>query len=137
MQLDAEHINALIVIRVNANLAEIHGARIGVPHLRPTCAGIFRTIHAALFRVFDSGINDVWIAAIYIKPYASLGAFGNAFCKFRPGAPGIRGFIDRAACAAAIESPCSAAPLIGRRIDDFVIRRIHHQFSSASVLISF
>jgi hypothetical protein len=135
VQLDAEHINALVVIRVNANLTEVHRARVGVAHLRPGCPGIFRTIHATLFRVFDSGINNVRIAAIYIEPNAALGAFGNALGEFRPRAPGICGFINRASDAASVKTPGRAAALIGRRVNDFVIRRIHHQFGRASVRI--
>jgi len=135
VQLDAGHINALVVIRINPNLTEIHRARIGIAHLRPGCASIFRTIHAALFCVFDSGVHDVWIAAIDIKPYPSHGAFGNAFREFSPRAPGIRGLIDRAAIATSVKAPRRAATLIGRRVNDFVIRRVHYQFSRASVRI--
>src|SRR5262249_46538259 len=92
--------------------------------------------HAALFLVFYSGINDVWIAAIDIKPYSPLRSFRDSFREFSPSPPSISGLINRAAVPASVKPPSRAATLICRCVNDFVIRRVHHQLRRAGVRIS-
>src|SRR5262245_26964767 len=89
MKLYAEHIDSLVIIWVDAYLAEIHWARIGGGHLCPACAGILRAINISLFPMLDSRIDDIRIAAIHIHPDASHRAFRQTFAEFGPGTPGI------------------------------------------------
>src|SRR5262245_13284392 len=84
VQLNAKHIDALVIVRVNANLAEVHGARVGVTHLGPGRARILRSIDAALSLMFYSCINDIGIAAIDIESYSAFWAFWNALRELDP-----------------------------------------------------
>src|SRR5205823_8672524 len=50
--------DALIVVRIDPDLAVVHRPRIRVAHLAPVLATIFRTKNSA-FRILDDRVNDV------------------------------------------------------------------------------
>ena len=68
-------------------------------------------------------------------PIRPSGPVGTPPGELRPGAAGVRSTSTCAAGAAAVEAPRRAAPLIGRGIEHLVVRRIHHQFGGAGVLV--
>jgi hypothetical protein len=135
MNLDAKDVHAQIVGRIDANLTEIHRARIDVRHLAPGQASVIRTIRAAFFLVLDSRVQNIGIGAIDIEADAAQRTGGHAAGQLRPGAAGIARFVDAAARSAAVESPGGAPALVGGGIEHLVVAGILHELGGAGVFI--
>src|SRR5262245_57719884 len=100
---DAENINAVVVVRVDPNLAEIQRAWILVAHLCPMSAGILGAKQSAFLLVLNQCVDNVWIPPVNIQPNSAEWTGGNSVREFAPRPSGISGFEQAAAGAAAIE----------------------------------
>ena len=135
VNLHAEDVDAGVVVRIDADLAEVHRPRIGVRHLAPRLAGIIGSIDAAFLLVLDAGVDDVRVGAIDVHADAAERTGRHALRQLGPRAAGIARLPHRAAGAAAVEAPGGAAPLIGRGVEHLVVRGIHHQLGGAGVVV--
>ena len=135
VNLHAEHVDAQVVVRIDADLAEVHRPRIGVRHLAPRLAGVVRSIGAAFLLVLDARVDDVRVRAVDVHADAAERAGRHALRQLGPGPAGIARLPHRAAQAAAVEAPRGAAALISRGIEHLVVRGIHHQLGRAGVLV--
>src|SRR5262249_28262600 len=66
----AQHVDTLIVLWINTNLAVIHRPRVNLVHLFPGGALVIRTKDSALC-VLVCHVNDLWIFALDIDADAS------------------------------------------------------------------
>src|SRR6266404_722198 len=107
--------DALVVVRIDPNLAVIHRPRIQIAHLLPRCAAVLGPEHPSLC-VLDEGVDDAWVAAANVQAYSSGDSFGEVFGEFGPRSPAVNRFIDSAAGPAAVEAPRGAASLISSPI---------------------
>src|SRR5207245_9070667 len=64
-------------------------------------------------------------------------AVGNAALQPRPGFAGVGRFPDAAARATAVHTAGGAPALVGRGVEDFVVRRVDHEIGRARVLVHF
>ena len=127
--------DALVVVGVDADLAVVHGPRVGVAHALPGESLVLGTEHSA-FPVLDDGVDDAWIAAIDVQADPSGVALGKTAAQFRPGVSAIRGAVDSAARAAARE-PVGAAPaLVERGVEGVRALGVHRKFHRAGVLVT-
>ena len=133
-QLSAENIDPFFVIRIDADLAVVHGPRIQAVNLRPGFALVFGAKYAA-FLVLDGRIHDVGVAAEDVEADSPHRTLGKAVAQLPPGAPTVDGLVDPAMGTPAVEAPRTASALIGRGIQHLGIGRVHRQIDRAGVLI--
>src|SRR5690606_31571653 len=135
VNLDAEHVDATVVGGIDADLAEVHRARVDVRHLAPRHPRVVRAVGAALGFVLDTGVQDVRVGAVDVHADAAERAFGDALGQLGPRAAGVAGLVHRAAGAAAVEAPGRAPALVGGRVDYLVVGRVHDELGRAGVLV--
>ena len=82
VDLDAADVDAQVVGRVDADLAEVHRPRIDVGHLPPRHPGIVGAIGAAFGLVLDARVEDVGILAVDVHPDAAEVARGMPLVIF-------------------------------------------------------
>ena len=74
VQRHAEHVDARVGLRIDADLAEVHRPRIGVAHLAPAGAGVVGAVDAALGRVLDARVERrSGLRAVDVHADAALG----------------------------------------------------------------
>ena len=134
-QLHAEDVDPVIVLRVDPDLAEVHRPRVRVAHLLPRRAPVVGPVDAAVIGVLDPRVEDVRVLAVDVEPDPSRRALGQARGQLRPALAGVGRLVDRAARPAAVEAPRRAPPLVGRRVQDLVVRRIHEEVGGTGVLV--
>ncbi len=110
--------DSLVIVRVDAKLAEIGRARIGCAHVHPGCAFIFAAKHASL-RVLHQRVHNVRIAPVNIQRDAAGVAVRQTGGQFVPRRSAVGGLVDRAVGASAVVSGDRTAMLIGRCIQCF------------------
>src|SRR5688500_18303001 len=130
MQVDAAEVDDVRVVRIDADLAEVHRARIGVVHLRPRLAGVGGLVEAggivvdaltapaatpAALLLFlwalDDGVENVRVLAIHVERDAAERAVEHAAFQLRPRLAAVGGLEDAAARAAAVEAARGAPAL--------------------------
>ena len=135
VQRHAQHVDARVGLRVDADLAEVHRPRVDVAHLAPGGAGVVGAIHAALSGVFDARVEHVGIGAVDVHPDAALGTGGDAALDLRPRLAGVRRLPHAAAGTASVHAPRRAPPLVGGGVEHLVVAGIHDQLGGAGVVI--
>src|SRR5262249_14753182 len=129
--------DAQIVAGVDANLAVVGGARIGVAHFLPGFAFVIAAEGPAFFVLYDSA-DDGGIFAVGIRVNASRTAavfVGQTLGQLLPRGPTIGGFVDCAVRPAAIETEGCAAALIRCSVKCVRAFLIHGDVADASVVI--
>src|SRR5579872_1724673 len=132
----AEDVHAVAVLRIDADLAEVHRPRVERRQLLPAVASINAPVDAVLAaRRFDGGVDDAAVAAEDVEADAAFVAARQSGGELRPGGAAVCGPVDAAAGSAAVESPRSALALIHRSEEDVRILRIHDDVGRARVLV--
>jgi len=129
---DAKNPDALVVIRVDSDVGEVHEAGIGVGHFGPGLALVVAAIESGLLR-FHQGIDNVAVAAVDVETDAAEVFFREAFGELLPGGTAIGGAVDRTAWAAAIHAKGGAAALVGGSEDSVGIVDVHGDIVDAGV----
>src|SRR5207249_3795091 len=130
----ATHVDSLVVIRIDADLAEIHRPRIDVVKLGPGFAFVLGAEHAAI-AILDGRVNDIRILTIDVDADSPGIARRQTGRQLPPGSSSVDGLIDAASGTAAIESPAAAAPLISRSKQYLGVRGIHSDIDHSGVFI--
>src|SRR5215471_5680227 len=103
--------DALIVIRVDSNLAVVGRPMVCVAHLFPGLAAVLRAKDAA-FLILDDGVNDAGIGSVYIDAYAARNAIRQSAGQAGPAGSAVYCLVQAAVGTATVESGGSAAPLV-------------------------
>ena len=111
VHLGIENPDALVVARVDADLAVVHGPRVRVAHPLPGQTLVLGAEDAALL-ILDDGVDDPRVAAIDVQADPSGVALGQPAGKLHPGVPAIAGAMDPAARPAAGKSVGPPPPLV-------------------------
>ena len=176
VQIDAAVDDDIRIVRVDADLAEVHRPRILVVHFLPRRAAIIGSVEtgggigiharhqraparplrrllfaAAAFattrapfapapagrnRPFDERVEDARPPAVSIDGNAAQRAVGPAVALHaRPALAAVNRFPQTAAGTAAIHAARRPPPLIRRRVQNLVVRRVHHQIVRAGVVV--
>src|SRR5262249_28201137 len=132
----SEEVYAVAILRVDADLAVVHGPRIQRRPQLPRVAGVAAAVHAAVpARGFDDGIDNARIAAEDVEADASLVAGRQAVLQLGPGRAAVARSEDRAARSAAVEAPGFSLPLIRRSEERLRVLRIDDQIGCAGVVV--
>src|SRR6202162_6499313 len=107
-----QHPDFPIVAWIDANLAVIGRARIGVAHARPGETFVFVAVDAAVLYVLHQRVNDVGILPVDIHRAAADVAGGwEALGELGPVRAAVDGLIDSTARTSAVEAESGAAAL--------------------------
>ena len=132
----AQHPDFLIVVWIDANLAVIGRARIGVAHARPGEALIFGAVDAAFLDVLHQRVNDVGILAGDIhRATSDVASRREAFGELVPVSAAVDGLVDSAARPSAVESEYGTPAFVGRGIKRVRALRIDGDVGNTGVLI--
>ena len=126
-----------IIIGINANLAVVGRARIGIAHLLPGLAFVLAAISPALVVLHD-GVNNGGVLAVDVQPDApgcSAVLIRQAFGQFFPGCAAVGCLIDGTVRSAAIESEGGPPPLIRRGIQRVRTLRVHGDVAHPGVIV--
>ena len=116
VDVDAAEPDFLIVVGVDADLAEVGGAGIGVAHAGPGGALVFGAVDAAERGVLEFGVDDVGVLAIDVDGAAAdVAGGGQAAGHFGPVSAAVDGAVEACLGAAAVVSEDGAAALDRRR----------------------
>src|SRR5262249_19668348 len=132
----AENPDFILVAGVDAHLAVIRRARVGVAHLDKGFALIFRAVNPALSKMLDQNIAEIGIPAIDTGgAAANVAVSGQA-----AGQPGpVRAAIERSVYAAlgtsAVISEDGAAALVGGRVKNVGTFRVDRDVGHAGVIV--
>src|SRR5262249_35094984 len=132
----AEGPNAQVIVGIDAYLAVVRRARIGVAHLVPSLALVFAAKDSALF-VLHQRINNVGILTINIEPNAARFAaifIGQALGEFFPGRATVGGFVDCRFGAASVVTERSAPAGVGGGVKRVWAFGIHGHVADARVV---
>src|SRR6185369_16705737 len=125
--------NALIVVRIDPNLAVVHRSRIQIAHLLPGLAAVFGTEDSAL-GVFDDRVDDVRVRAVDANA-TDVTALGQVFSQLLPRRAAVNCFVEPAARTAAVEAPGNSSPLISRGVKSSGTLRIDCDIDYAGVFV--
>src|SRR4030095_8024316 len=92
------------------------------------------TKHAAL-GVFDYGIHDVGVAAIYVNAYTAGDSVGKVFCQLVPRCAAVDSFVESAPGSAPVKAPGSSSSLICGSIENPGALGIHGDIGYAGIFI--
>ena len=126
-------IHAQVICRIDANQAKIHGTLIRASHLAPRNSRVVRSVRAPLLRMLHARVDDARILPVDVESNASHRSFRQPLREARPRSAGVGALPNATVRSSAIHAPAGAASLINGRIQDFVVDRIHYQFSGACV----
>ncbi len=127
--------NPLVVVGINADLAVIHGPRIGARHLFPGQTLILRAKNSTVF-VFDNGIDNVGAAAVNIYSDAPRVPRRKSVSKTSPCFSAICRPVKAAARSSSVKAPASASPLIGCGIQNIWILMIQDNIHKSRISIN-
>ena len=97
VDVDAAEPDLLIVVGVDADLAEVGGARIGVAHAGPGGALVFGAVDAAERGVLEFGVDDVGVLAIDVEGAAAdVAGGGQAAGHLGPVRAAVDGAVEAA-----------------------------------------
>ena len=146
-----DHVDALVVARVDGDLAGVHGAGIPVAHQLPRVAAVLGAVDAgAAFGVgggrvvavalLDADVDDARVAAVDGDAHAADHVLGEAARDAGtgqplPGVAAVHAAVERAAGAAAVEAPGTALPLICGGVDDVRALGVERHVDDAGVLV--
>ena len=123
-----QHVDALVVVRIDDGLAGVHRTWIPVAHERPRSAFVVAAINAGLaddvrrgrvvtLPLFDADVNNVRILAIDRDADATVFSGRQAIAReFGPRRASVGALPERAAWATAVEAVRAATTLIRRRV---------------------
>jgi len=87
-------------------------------------------------RPFDQRVEDAGALAVHVDADAAERTVGNAGLQSRPRFSGVSRFPETAAGAAAVHAAHGAPALIHRRVENPVVRRIHHEIVGSGVVVN-
>ncbi len=143
----AEHVNTLIIRRIDPNLAEIKRARIDVAHPRPFFSAVFRAKNAAAPAVNGADVGRPAFVALHDRHHDlrfarrnreadSTGLAGQTARAFFPGRAAVCA-LENSADIGAVgrrysvgKRPRCALARIHSRVDDFRISRIERDIAA-------
>src|SRR5437867_6222042 len=79
-----QHVDSLVVIRIDTNLAVVAGAWILAVHLLPGLTAIVGAVNSAALLIFDNSVNHVRILAIDVQADAPQRSGRQAPGQLRP-----------------------------------------------------
>ena len=130
----AKHPYPLVVIRVDPDLAVIHGARIGAAHLLPAQTLILRPENTSIF-IFNNSVDNVGVLAVNEDADASRITGGQPVGELGPDLPSIGGLVETAVGTTPAE-PISGPPsLVSRRIDSVRAGEVYSHIHKTGVLV--
>ena len=145
------HVDALVVARVDRDLAGVHGAGVPVAHEFPALAAVLRPVDAraplgvggrrvVAVALLDARVDDPGVAAVDRDADPSHHAIGKPSFDPRSGQPlpavaPVHAAMECAAGAAAVEAPWTPPALVGCRVDDARVARVQCDVHDAGVLV--
>src|SRR5258706_1928983 len=127
--------NALIVVRIDPDLAVVHRPRIQIAHLLPGLTTVFGTEYSAL-GVLDDRVDDVRVRAVDVDPYATgVTALWQVFGQLRPRGSAVNCLVESASGTAAVEPPGDTPALVSRGVKCSRALRINCDIDYTSVFI--
>ena len=142
-----QHVNALVVVRIDDHLAGIHRPRIPVAHERPRGARIVAAIHTRLAHdvrragivaraLLDADRQDLGILAIHADADAAVFPLGQSVPReLAPRGAGVGALPERAPRAAAVEAVGTATTLIRAGVQHVRIIPVHRHIGGAGFVV--
>ena len=128
---DGEDVHPLVIVWIDEDVTVVHGTRVERVHFDPRSARVFRPVHAAVGGMLDDGVQHARIRAGEGKADAALVAGGQTGGELGPSAAAVRGLVDAAPRAPAVEPPRAPQPLVSGGVQHFGIRGIHREVHDA------
>src|ERR1017187_9095092 len=141
IDVDAAEPDLLIVVGIDAELAEIRRARVGVAHAGPGGAAVFGAVDASERGVLNQRVHDVGILAIDFHGATAPIARGQATARLAGGAElgpvqtAVGGSVQAAAGTAAVVTEHRAPALIGAGKQDVGALRIDGYIGDAGIFV--
>ena len=142
-----QHVDALVVVRIDGGLACVHRPRVPVRHERPRAAAIVAAIQpgpagdvgrrgVVARALFDAHVDHVRVLAIHGDADAAVLTLGQAVAgELRPGGAAVGALPERAAGAAAVEAEGRAPALVAGGVEDRRIAPVHRHVGHAGVVV--
>ena len=146
-----DHVDALVVARVDGDLAGVHGTRVPVAHQLPRVAPVLGAIDAGAplgvgrgrvvaVPLLDAHVDNARVAAVDGDADAPDHVFGESARDAGagqplPGVAAVHAAVERAAGAASVEAPRAALALVGGGVDDIGLVGVERDVHGAGVLV--